>query len=142
LEPPFACVCRSYSGTVHVAAYAQPMSDLVPPLFVAQPDALVILRDESGARNFEPWFPQEERYTAFDREGRRFELAVKATEQHRRLLPGKRIARTVVCRQLETAPTGAEDLVAILRIHLEDRTHSTPLSDLVEMIVQTYEYTW
>jgi hypothetical protein len=113
-----------------------------PRLFIAQADDLIILRDGSETHNLEPWFPEEEQYTAFDSEGRRFELTVEATEERRRLLPGRRTVRTVVCRPLETAPTGDADLVAVLRRHLGQSADAASLGDLVAMIVQQDGYSW
>jgi hypothetical protein len=129
-------------GERHRLNDSDPMATLVPPPFIAQTDDLTILRNQTDTYNLEPWFPQEERYTAFDSEGRRFELAVETMEVRRRLLPGTRTLQTVVCRPLEAVPTGAGELAEILRQQLEQDGDSGSLDDLVAMVVKQNGYSW
>ncbi len=74
---------------------------IVPPIVVADGWDLTFYRaEEDVALDLEAWYPDEVGYRAFDSVGRRLELVA-----------GER----VTVRALESAPTGAEELQALLR---------------------------
>ena len=95
-------------------------SSIVPPVVVAEGWDVEFFRSEEDVLSYiEPWFPSGVEYRAFDSEGRRLELVAEPPLRRRRLLgligvdDAHRSA--LLLRAVETQPSGAGELVALLR---------------------------
>lgn len=88
-------------------------------------------------RHFEPWYPREESFTAYDSEGRLLELVVE-----RRRVPAwfgltQRETEVVTARPVEFEPEHADALRSALASFLEEQgvaepgTHGVDLGELV-----------
>jgi hypothetical protein len=111
-------------------------SSIVPPLVVAEGWDVEFFRSEDDVLSYhEPWFPSSVEYRAFDSEGRRLELVADPPVRRRRLLGpiGTDDAHksTLLLREAESVPSGADELVALLREWLP--MVGVPGDDLAEL---------
>jgi hypothetical protein len=95
-------------------------SSIVPPLVVAEGWDVEFFRSEDDVLSYhEPWFPSSVEYRAFDSEGRRLELVAEPPVRRRRLLGLISVddahKSTLLLRAAESQPSGAKELVALLR---------------------------
>jgi hypothetical protein len=127
-------------------------SAIVPPIVVAEGwDATFHRTERDVLAYYEPWFPGDAQYRAFDSQGRRLEL-VAVPPVKRRHIPGRAWAdnahrsalRVRVC---ETEPHGAGELADLLRgwlgrvdaLHQATTTESLP--DLLAAAVDRAGFT-
>jgi hypothetical protein len=101
-------------------AMASDASPIVPPIVVAEGWDLTFHRSEADVlAQYEPWFPSSAEYRAFDSEGRRLELVADPPIARQHLLgpvwTDNAHESLLLIRPTETAPGGADELIALLR---------------------------
>jgi len=127
-------------------------SAIVPPIVVAEGWDLTFHRTEGDVlAYYEPWFPGDAHYRAFDSQGRRLELVAVPPVERRHILgpvyADNAHRSALLVRVRGTEPRGAEELADLLRgwlVHvnvLNEATSTWSLPDLLAAAIDRAGFT-